>query len=358
MVASAGGTPRELTPESANALTPSWSPDGEWLYFSSDRGGQMNLWKARFDNGRLGAAQQLTAGSTADLAAQAEPAGTRVAYGTLQNSLDIWEYELASGRLARVTAETSLEDTVRPSPDGKWLAFGSNRLAGNHVWLLNRKTASITQVTSMSNSTIQGYSHWSWDSKYLFYGSGDDIWRYEVSTGSSHKVVERVDGVFCLSADDRFLIFGAGPGRPSNELGRVELSTGKEEVVTRISRGDTSDPACSPDGRWIAFHVQEGNGRKVWLVPSSGGEARQLTFGESEDSHPAWSADSRLIYFIRNHQDIYVVPRDGGQPRPVTQFRSFSITLDYPVATGDGKKLLFTRIDKAGDIYLLETPTH
>ncbi|MEE8200988.1 MAG: hypothetical protein V3R29_07440 [Candidatus Acidoferrales bacterium] len=104
----------------------------------------------------------------------------------------------------------------------------------------------------------------------------------------------------------------------------------------------------------MAFHVQVGNQRKIWVVPFAGGEARQLTFGESEDSHPTWSADSRLIYFIRNHQDIYVVPREGGEPKSVTEFRSFSIMLDYPVVTPDGKKILFTRNDKAGDIYILE----
>lgn len=79
-----------------------------------------------------------------------------------------------------------------------------------------------------------------------------------------------------------------------------------------------------------------------------------MTFGEGEDSHPVWSADGRQIYFVRNHQDIYVVGREGGEPRPVTRYRSFSITLDYPVETRDGKKLLFTRNDKAGDIFVLE----
>ena len=97
--------------------------------------------------------------------------------------------------------------------------------------------------------------------------------------------------------------------------------------------------------------------RKIWIVPLAGGEARQVTFGESEDSHPVWSPDSRFLYFDRNHQDVYMVPLAGGTPKPVTHYRSFSITLDYPVVTADGKKLIFTRNDKAGDIYILENPT-
>lgn len=40
----------------------------------------------------------------------------------------------------------------------------------------------------------------------------------------------------------------------------------------------------------------------------------------------------------------------------MTHYRSFNVTLDYPAVVGDGKKILFTRRDKAGDIYLLEPP--
>jgi Tol biopolymer transport system component len=80
----------------------------------------------------------------------------------------------------------------------------------------------------------------------------------------------------------------------------------------------------------------------------------QLTSGDNEDSHPVWSSDSRFVYFLRNHQDIYSVPRTGGEAKPLTHYQSFSVTLDYPALSGDGKKILFTRIDKAGDIYLLE----
>jgi tricorn protease-like protein len=64
--------------------------------------------------------------------------------------------------------------------------------------------------------------------------------------------------------------------------------------------------------------------------------------------------DSRSIYFLRNHQDIYEVPSVGGEAKPVTHFGSFGVTLDYPVVSGDGKKILFTRIDKAGDIFVLD----
>jgi Tol biopolymer transport system component len=359
-VLSEGGDARALTPPESSALLPSWSADGQWLFFSSDRAGQLNLWKARFQNGRLGTPRQLTAGSGPDIQAQLDPTGKRLAYSSLRAASDLWEYHLDSKRANQLTSETTQEENARPSPDGAFLAFASNRLNGNHLWLLNHKDGSLTQVTTTPYPDIQVPSYWSWDGKYLFYASsGGDrqlISKYEVATGSSQKVYEGQPAgagsiLFCLSPDDRYLVI---PAR--GRIARVELASGKQELLVQPAEGSAGDADCSPDGQWVAFQVQRGNGRKIWLVPLAGGPARQLTFGQSEDSHPAWSADSRWVYFLRNHQDIYVVSRDGGEPKPVTHFRSFSIALDYPTATRDSKRLLFTRTDKTGDIFILANP--
>ncbi|MBI4466798.1 MAG: PD40 domain-containing protein, partial [Acidobacteria bacterium] len=348
---SGGGEPRELTPEHSVALMPSWSPDGQWLFFSSDRGGKMNLWKARFENGRLATPRQVTAGSGADLRARLDPEGKRLAYSSVRNPSDLWEYNLKTAQAIRLTTETTLEDSARPSPDGTWLAFSSDRLGGNHLWLLNRKNGSLTQVSTSPGPGIVVGSHWSWSGNYLFYQDGGALWRYELGTGSSEKVYEGelASERFCVSADDKYLVVA------QQGIRRVELGSAKTATLAQPAEGTAADPACSPDDQWVAFHVERGNTRKIWVVPLAGGPAQQLTFGDSEDSHPTWSADSRLIYFVRNHQDIYVVARAGGERQPVTNYRSFSILLDYPVVTADGQRLVFTRTDKAGDIYLLES---
>jgi hypothetical protein len=115
------------------------------------------------------------------------------------------------------------------------------------------------------------------------------------------------------------------------------------------------DPVCSRDGQWVAYYRQQGNKRKIWVVALAGGTPRQVTFGEGEDSHPSFSPDGRFIYFVRNHQDIFV-PFAGDKPRPITDYHSFSVVLDYPVITHDGKKIIFTRNDKRGDVFLLQSP--
>ena len=362
VVSSAGGEPQRLTEAESTAMMPSWSTDGRWLYFSSNRGGQMSLWRARFEKGRLGSPQQLTTGSGADLRARPSPDGKRLAYSSVRDALDLWEHDLATGRATHLTTETTLEDNPRPSPDGNWLAFSSSRLGANHLWLWNRSDGSLTQVSTKPSPGVQRPSYWSRDGQHLYFTENLGapagvlaVQKYRVGVGSTEKIYEGSvvgAGFFCLSPDDKYLVVGLTGSRPG--VGRVEVSTGASVVLAKPVEWQAADPACSPDGQWVAFHAERGNHREIWVVPLAGGEARLLTSGGNENSHPAWSADSRLIYFVRNHQDIYAVPREGGEAKPVTRYRSFSVMLDYPYATRDGRKLLFTRNDKGGDIFVLD----
>ena len=70
---------------------------------------------------------------------------------------------------------------------------------------------------------------------------------------------------------------------------------------------DVSDPAWSPDGDWIAFQMDDSAAQNVhiWLTDSRGIDhgLSQLTSGDYFDHSPAWSPDSRYIYFTRSSVD-------------------------------------------------------
>ncbi|HXE74982.1 MAG TPA: LpqB family beta-propeller domain-containing protein [Candidatus Xenobia bacterium] len=358
VVPAEGGASRLLTEADKVALRPAWSPDGRWLYFSSDRGGQMNIWRARFDNGQIDEPMRITTGAGPDLHVRVDASGRRLAYSSVQGQADLWEHNLKTGRESPVMTETAFEDHGNLSPDGRWLAFGSTRSEGIQIWLRSIDTGNLTQVTPTPYARqALGASWWSSDSKYLYFGGAEGIEQYDVAVGSARRIYtlppeERGTGgsQFCLSPDGRYLVLGGG----DFGIVRIELATAKRVTLAKPADGVASEPLCSPDGQWVTFQVQRGPLRKVWVVPMAGGAAQQVTFGESEDSHPSWSADSQLIYFDRNHQDVYVVPRAGGEPKPVTHYRSFTVTLDYPMATRDGR-IIYTRNDKVGDIFVLET---
>lgn len=76
-------------------------------------------------------------------------------------------------------------------------------------------------------------------------------------------------------------------------------------------------PAISPDGQTVAFSYRG----DIWTVPSTGGQARQITTNPAYEACPVWSPDSRQIAFLSTREgskDVYVVGRNGGSPRRLT----------------------------------------
>ena len=77
--------------------------------------------------------------------------------------------------------------------------------------------------------------------------------------------------------------------------------------------------SISPDGKTVAF-VYQGD---IWLVPSEGGEAVQLTTNPSHDTEPLWSPDGKYVVFAsyrEGQKDIWAVSADGGRPRRLTDY--------------------------------------
>ncbi len=94
-----------------------------------------------------------------------------------------------------------------------------------------------------------------------------------------------------------------------------------------ISMKRLADAQISPDGRSVAYVVnavdkQANRGkRSIWVVPASGGEARQLITSSRNDDTPRWSDDGKWIAFLSSRDgapQIYVAAADGSNPKKVT----------------------------------------
>lgn len=94
--------------------------------------------------------------------------------------------------------------------------------------------------------------------------------------------------------------------------------------------------SISPDGSTIAF-CYKGD---IYTVPSTGGNARQLTTNPAYDTHPIWSPDGQQIAFASARQgsmDIYIVSKDGGVPKRLTTHSGN----ETPVTFSDATHILF-----------------
>jgi len=130
-------------------------------------------------------------------------------------------------------------------------------------------------------------------------------------------------------------------------------------TVTRMTdfqgERDAYFPEVSPDGRWVAFAIRQPDapGREpvynLWCVETRGGHAlRQLTDSNALNLHPAWSPDSRFIYFASNRigrvSHIWRISQSGGGG--ITQVTTSTTWDQEPSVSGKaGDQIAFSATD-------------
>ncbi|HEV8264323.1 MAG TPA: S9 family peptidase [Gemmatimonadales bacterium] len=121
---------------------------------------------------------------------------------------------------------------------------------------------------------------------------------------------------------------------------QLYLLTVADGSIRQLATGfpESGDPAWSPDGKVIAFSCSKGRGQEndLCVIPAGGGAARNLTADWSLDpGSPAWSPDGKTLYFsaeTRGNLHLFAVAATGGAVRQVTtgerQLRGFSHSAD------------------------------
>ena len=203
------------------------------------------------------------------------PRGNLLAYTQRLANVNIWR---AKGPRSTAQAGSPVELISSPrqqadeqfSPDGKRIAFASDRSGSFEIWVCNSDGSSPVQLTSVGNA-FAGTPHWSPDGRWIAFDSR--------AGGKA--------GIFVASAE------GGEPRR-----------------VTDGNWGDLV-PSWSRDGKWIYFSSNRSGDRELWKVPAGGGQAAQLT--QSGGFEARESKDSKWIYYSKfSEQGIWKMPIQGG----------------------------------------------
>jgi dipeptidyl aminopeptidase/acylaminoacyl peptidase len=261
IVSTAGGTPRPFTADLGRDASPVWSPDGRWVAFLSTRGGKrmgrkapvMQLWVMPADGGE---ARQLTFFKAGVAQPGWSPDGRHLTF-------------ISRGTADRREAQADDDEVVvREITRPKYKFDGMGFLEGYaHVWIVPATGGEPTRLTDGD------YDH---DTPAFLPGGREIIF-----------IANRT-----RDADFSFV----------RDVWAVEVESGRLRQITR-NAGPCSSAVPSPDGASIAFvghdfHARTATNLGVWVVPSAGGQARNITASFDRSVGNAVGSDARLAPLV------------------------------------------------------------
>jgi len=240
--------------------------------------------------------------------AQPSPDGQRVAYVVKQmdkekNTYRTMIYVWANGAARRYTSGEK-DSSPRWSPDGRWLAFLSDRDNKKQIYVMSTSGGEATALTTQKLGA--GRPVWSPDSRSIAFAGavpfGDDKATDEKSPHTEKtKIIDRAiykaDGVGFVY-DRRTHIFVA----PVD----IDADADGARTVRQLTDGDCNDaaPAWSPDSKQIAFSGARDDdwdlrlGSDIWLVDADGGDPRRLTGHDGLWENPVFSPSGHAVAYV------------------------------------------------------------
>jgi len=283
-------TGQQVGPPSGSCTFAAWSPDGAWMYFSSDSGGAFHTWRQRFPDGQP---EQITSGPTEEEGLALAPDGRSfiTAVGLTQSS--IWLHDGGGDR------QISLEGYAfapKFTPDGKRLLYNVRKGASSELWVAELDSG-------RSEPLLPGFAVAAAGSRS--YGS------YDISPDGHQVVVASPDG------DGRLRLWLAPLDRrsPPRQIPNIE--------------GD--QPVFGATGE-IFFRRVEGTSAFLYRVQEDGSQLRKAF----DVPIVALSAESPDRNWLALGSGGVVIFRVGGGAPLRTQIRASATTLKW---SGDGKHL-------------------
>jgi Tol biopolymer transport system component len=231
----ARGVASRLTSDPANERDPVWSPDGQEVVFSSDRGGDQNLLRKSLQESEPAAPLPRGAGATSaedDVAESWSRVGNTLLYLTLGEQRTVWALPLDRGAPAeRLMQGRFAVDEPHVSLDGRWLAYVSTESGRHEVYVEPFQRRGETVRVSKDGG---GQPRWRDDGKELFY----------------------------LSLDGRLMAVSIREGATGPEVGAPTTLVPADRLRAVVQGPDYDDYAVTADGQRFLVKRPAGEGQR------------------------------------------------------------------------------------------------
>jgi Tol biopolymer transport system component len=343
------GEPKKLPAGSLFAANPAWTIAGREIIFVADI--SWEVYRISVTGGSP--PQKISSLGSGVTSVALTKDGRRLAYSVTTRNSNIWRVDLTvnNAKPERLIASTRREVFPSYSPDGRRIAFSSNRSGISQIWVCDADGSKAAPVTSLRRATT-GTPHWSPDGHTIIFDSN-------------------VTGTF--------------------QVYTVPSDGGKLRQMTHTDRSNYGG-SWSRDGVWIYFTSGQDVNAQIWKMPSQGGEPIQVTHNGGSVAQE--SADGKTLYYTKpivamGTASLWKMPAGGGpEEKLVDSIYRFNYALtsggtyftykgavhfldfvtgesrsiiDTPAPDGglaispDGQSLLFSKRDAQGsDLMLVE----
>lgn len=271
---------------------------------------------------------------------------------------DLYKVSMKGGKAESLTQDFAWNIHPSISPDGKKVAFISDRDGLSNVWVMNVDGTELTQVTKEKKNLIHS-PKWSPDGEYLVVTKGimssrsipaGEIWMYHHTGGDGLQIKARVSGkrdqqniadpVF--SADGRYIYFTQNtvPGATFSynrdplegifAITRFDRETGEESRFIS-GTGGAVVPTPSPDGKSIAFVRRVKNRTGLFIKDLETGLERPITLELERDMQEGFGSEGYFAYFDWMPDSSAIVYWTGGKFHKIDVQSEQSTTIDIEV---------------------------
>ncbi|MBL8291664.1 MAG: PD40 domain-containing protein [Bryobacterales bacterium] len=285
--------------------------------------------------------------------------GNRLVYADGGHDLNIWSLDLvAPSRLAgkprRAVASTRGEFAAAVSPDGRQLAFASDRSGNNEIWISDIEGQNATQLTALPGRSA-GEPRWSPDGRWIAFESRQegraDVFAMRADGSSVRQLTtHRADDLWVNWSRDGAWLYFSSNRTGTWDVWKTHWETGRE---VRVTTGGGLGAAESRDGRYLYYVKTEHSNSSfgfLWRAPVQGGREEPLLTA-FKISYTDFAVLDDAVYFISDDQGfgrnaLFLLQLGSGTVTRITNLADTFV--GYLTITPDRRRILYTVAEEKG----------